>query len=329
MMFSVEDGLIDVHAHFTTPLYVERAKASGHQCPDGLPEHAWPNWTLESQLEFMDSVGISRSYLSISSPGVHFGDDARARELAREVNDAAAALVGDHPDQFGFFASLPLPDVDGACAELCRAIDELGAPGVIMFSNAGGRYLGHPSLTPVLAELDRRSAVLFVHPTCAPCLTDVACGRPGPMIEFLFDTARSIIDYILSGAARRFPNISLIVPHCGGVLPLLVDRVNLYQSIGQTGDHEAVSSALRRFYVELAGRPSSATQIVAMNEVFSSTHVLYGSDFPWTPAEMIDPLAKNLDGVLGSSWRHRSRANAERLLGVDRRLPNKKRTRSR
>lgn len=318
MTSSTHDGLVDVHAHFTTPRYVAQAKASGQRCPDGMPEQAWPSWTVDTQLEFMDLVGIARSYLSISSPGVHFGDDAQARALAREVNDAAAALVDAYPHHFGFFASLPLPDTDGACVEVCRAIDDLGASGVTMLSNAGGRYLGHPSLTPLLSELDRRCSVLFVHPTCAPCLKDVACGRPGPMIEFLFDTARSILDYILSGAAQRFPNINLIVPHCGGVLPLLIDRVNLYQSIGRTGAHEAVASALRRFYVELAGRPSSATQIVAMNEVFSSTHVLYGSNFPWTPAELIDPLARNLDGVLGSSWRRRSRANADRLMGANR-----------
>lgn len=316
MALSRDDGLIDVHAHFTTPHYVAQATASGHRLPDGMPGQAWPNWTVETQLDFMDSVGIARSYLSLPSPGVHFGDDALARTLAREINDAAAAVIVAHPDQFGFFASMPLPDIDGACAELCRAVDDLGAPGVIMFSNAGGRYLGHPSLTPVLEELDRRRSVLFVHPTCAPCLDEVACGRPGPMIEFLFDTARSVLDYILSGAAQRFPNINVIVPHCGGVLPLLIDRVNLFQSIGQTGEHEAVSAALRRFYVELAGRPSSATQIVAMNEVFASTHVLYGSDFPWTPAELIDPLARNLDGLLGSSWRRRSRANADRLMGT-------------
>lgn len=317
MMLSAEDGMIDVHAHFTTPHYIARAKASGHECPDGMPEQAWPNWTVEAQLDFMDSVGIARSYLSVSSPGVHFGDDAPACALAREVNDAAAALVRAHPDRFGFFASLPLPDINSAHAELRRAIDGLGAQGVIMFSNAGGRYLGDPSLTPVLEELDRRRSVLLVHPTCAPCAEEVACGRPASMIEFLFDTARSILDYILSGAAQRFPNINVIVPHCGGVLPLLIDRVNLYQIFGQTGRHEAVSSALRRFYVEVSGRPSSATQIVAMNEVFSSTHILYGSNFPWTPAESIDPSIKNLDRVLGSSWRSRSRANADRLMNTN------------
>jgi 6-methylsalicylate decarboxylase len=316
MALSTDDGLIDVHAHYTTPHYVAQAMANGHRRPDGMPEQAWPTWTLEAQLDFMDSVGIAQSYLSISSPGVHFGDDALARTLAREVNDAAAALVEAHPDRFGFFASMPLPDIDGGCAELCRAVDDLGAQGAIMLSNAGGVYLGNPSLTPVLEELDRRSSVLLVHPTCAPGSDKVACGRPGPMIEFMFDTARSILDYILSGAAQRFPNIKVIVPDCGGVLPLLIDRVNLFQSIGQTGEHEAVSAALRRFYVELAGRPSSATQIVAMNEVFSSTHVLYGSDFPWTPAETIAPSVRKLDGVLGSNWRRRSRDNADRLMGI-------------
>ena len=103
MVLSADDGLIDVHAHFTTPHYVGQAAASRQRLPDGMAGQAWPNWTVEAQLDFMDCVGIARSYLSLPSPGVHFGDDALAGTLAQEMNDAAAAIMEAHPDRFGFF----------------------------------------------------------------------------------------------------------------------------------------------------------------------------------------------------------------------------------
>lgn len=155
--------LVDVHAHFLTEHYVAAAGAGGHEHPDGMP--SWPSWTAQGALELNDRCGIGKAYLSISSPGVHFGDDAAARELARHVNDAGAALKDEHPTRFGHFASLPLPDVDGSVAEARRALDELGSDGVTLESNARGRYLGDAAFAPLFDELAERKAVVFVHPT--------------------------------------------------------------------------------------------------------------------------------------------------------------------
>jgi oligopeptide/dipeptide ABC transporter ATP-binding protein len=186
---------------------------------------AWPDWSAAAHLELMDRTGIDTAVLSVSSPGTHFGDAAAARRLAREVNDAGAQLVHHHPGRFGLFASLPLPDTDGALAELGYALDTLGADGVIVETNAHGVYLGDQRLEPVFAELARRRATVLVHPTSPPCWQQTALGRPRLMIEFIFDTARAVTGLILTGTLTRHPGMNIIVPHGGGALPLLADRI--------------------------------------------------------------------------------------------------------
>ena len=155
--------LVDVHAHFLTDAYVSAARAAGHEHPDGMP--GWPSWSAGQHLQLMDQWGVARSILSISSPGVHFGDDQAARELTRHVNDAGATVARAHPDRFGHFASLPLPDVEGSLAELACALDDLGSDGVAVETSAGGIYLGDARYAPLYEELNRRRTVVFAHPT--------------------------------------------------------------------------------------------------------------------------------------------------------------------
>ncbi|CAN5778439.1 hypothetical protein BH09ACT7_BH09ACT7_42180 [soil metagenome] len=143
----MSSGLVDVHAHFLTEHYVDAAKAAGIEQPDGMP--GWPSWTLDEHLQLMDTQNISHAILSISSPGVHFGDDGAAVALARQVNESAAAVVRENLARFSFFASVPLPAVEAAVDEARHAIDHLGARGVILMSNSAGRYLGDPALDPL------------------------------------------------------------------------------------------------------------------------------------------------------------------------------------
>jgi predicted TIM-barrel fold metal-dependent hydrolase len=312
-----QDGLIDVHAHFTTERYITEATAAGHLEPDGMPEDYWPYWSASRHLDLMDQAGIDRAILSMSSPGVHFGDDAAARVLTREVNEAGAWISQQHPDRFGQFAALPLPDADGALVEIAYALDDLGADGVIILSNSGGRYLGDSHLSPVLAELDQRRAVVLLHPTSCIGHEHVSCGRPRPMIEFLFDTARTVVDFILSGAAERFPNLQLIVPHAGGVLPLLADRVELFRTLGgDTDDRKPVTALLGKFYYDLAGTPSAA-QLAALHSIASTDRLLYGSDYAWTRETQVLQAIERLDSGFpadGPMWRHVTTHNAQQLL---------------
>jgi predicted TIM-barrel fold metal-dependent hydrolase len=274
--------LIDVHAHFTTDAYIAAAKAAGHVQPDGMPEDYWPRWTAAEHLGLMERAGIHKAVLSISSPGVHFGDDKAAADLAREVNDAAAAIVDAYPGRFGFFASLPLPAVAAALGELRYALDELGAAGLILMTNSRGRYLGDDRMAPLLAELNRRAAVVLLHPT----------------------------------SAERYPAIKLVIPHAGGVLPLLAERVQLFRSIaGEAADQPSVSQLLARYYFDLAG-PPSPPQLDALTAVASGQRLLYGSDYAWTRA---DTVLRALDGLdqllhLEKPWREVTSANAQALL---------------
>jgi len=312
------DDLVDVHAHFTTPHYVEVAKAAGHVLPAGMPEAYWPQWSARQHLDLMDEAGIGRAVLSLSSPGVYFGDERAARSLAREVNHFCAEVVRQYPSRFGQFATLPLPDVDGALTELTYCFDQLGVQGVVLMSNHMGIRLGDKRFRPVLAELDRRSAVVFLHPTTCGGPGEFSSGRSPAMIEFLFETARTVIDFILSGAAQRFGRIRLIVPHLGGVLPSLAERIELFHTIdGEPANRTTVAEILGRFYYDLAGTPSKH-QIAALTSIAKPDRLLYGSNYAWTRREHVLRLLTSLDVTLdgcNAGWRSRSTSNANILLG--------------
>ncbi len=216
---------VDMHAHFLPQVYRRALADAGIDRPDGI--RAVPKWSEEHALATMDRLDVELAILSISSPGVHFGDDAAAALLARQVNEEAASLRQRHPGRFGSFASLPLPDLDASLAETAHALDTLGAEGVALETNHHGTYLGDPVLEPLWSELSARNAVVFVHPTTAHCGEHLALGYPRPMLEFMFETTRSITDLVLSGVLERHPGLQLLVPHAGAALPVLAARVEL------------------------------------------------------------------------------------------------------
>ncbi|MFB8414931.1 amidohydrolase family protein [Streptomyces albidoflavus] len=314
-------GLVDVHAHFVTDGYVAAAQSAGIDHPDGMP--GWPSWSVEAHLGLMDHAGIDRSYLSVSSPGVHFGDDAEARALAREVNTFGAGVRDAHPERFGHFASLPLPDVEGALAEAVHALDVLGADGVAVETNHHGHYLGDPRFEPLWTELDRRGAVVFVHPTSPPHAEAVALGRPRPMLEFLFDTARTASDLLFRGVLTRHPRVRWLLTHGGGALPLLADRMELFRSLTGTGDAEAPGALeqLGALWYDMAGTPFPR-QIPAFAAAFGTDRLLYGSDYCWTPAQLVHSQIDSVDAAPGpgpattghATWRDLTTANARRLF---------------
>ncbi len=308
------DQFVDVHSHFVTDRYVAAAIAAGHITPDGMP--GWPSWNVGEHLELMDSAGISKSILSISSPGVHFGNDADARALARELNEFSANVVGTHPTRFGHFASLPLPDVNGAIAEAVHALDNLNADGVTMLSNSAGIYLGDDVLIPLLTELDRRGATVFVHPTSPPGQEAISLKRPRPLIEFLFDSARTIVDLIMTDRLEQFPNINWIVTHGGGVLPLVADRVDLFKRLFGGNDIPA-QTLLSRLWFDIAGTPFPR-QAPALVDLVGTEQILYGSDYCFTPPPAVAAQVQSIDTATPpngwSSWRALTLANARRLL---------------
>jgi 6-methylsalicylate decarboxylase len=290
---------IDVHAHYLPDLYREALQAAGHEQPDGFPYI--PEWSAEDHVRVMDRLGIATSYLSVSSPGV-LGD----ADLARVVNEAGRRAVVDHPGRFGLLASLPLPDVDAALAEIAHCDDHLDADGFVLLTNVGGTYLGDASFAPVLRELDRRGARVLLHPTSPACWEQTSFGRPRPMVEFLLDTTRTIVDLVLSGTIAAHPDLEIVVPHAGATLPLLADRVSAFSRL--LAPEVDVLRDLGRLHYDLAGQ-AFPRQFDALLTVTTIDHLHYGSDFPFTPepvaAEHIDGLA-DLAATL--------RANTERLF---------------
>lgn len=313
------NGLVDVHAHFVTESYVAAARSAGIEHPDGMP--GWPAWSVARQLDLMERSGIEKSYLSISSPGVHFGDDGAARALAREVNEFGARVRREHPERFGHLASLPLPDVEGSLAEAAHALDELGADGVAVETNHHGRYLGDPRFEPLWEDLDRRAAVVFVHPTSPPHADDLSLGRPRPMLEFLFDTARTASDLVLRGVLTRHPRIRWVLTHGGGALPLLADRMDLFSAVLGDGSRDTPSALeqLGRLWYDLAGTPFPR-QVPALEAAFGTDRLLYGSDYCWTPAEAVRTQVASVDAAAQPSatdtWRGLTTRNARRLFAV-------------
>jgi predicted TIM-barrel fold metal-dependent hydrolase len=311
--------LVDVHAHFLTGDYVDAAIAAGIEHPDGMPQ--WPSWTVEQQLALMRDNGIRHAMLSISSPGVSFAG-AEAAALARHVNDFAAATVAAHPERFSFFASLPLPDVDAAVTEAVRATDHHGAAGVVLMSNSGGRYLGDPALDPLWECLDTRHAIVFVHPTSPPGVDAVALGRPAPMIEFMFETTRTITDLIFASVLTRHPRIRFVIPHCGAALPLLAQRIEMFRSLWPAPDGGApgpltTDAHLRRMWFDTAGKPLP-THATVLRDVVGTERILYGSDSCWTPAFAVGQQVAALDADTETDWRALTTANAQRFLGQHR-----------
>ncbi len=306
-------GLVDVHSHMVPDFYVREALASGIVLPDGMPK--WPSWSVDEHLQMMDGCGIDSAILSVSSPGVHFGDDAKAAELARRVNDFGAGVVANRP-RLGFFASLPLPNVVDSTVEAIRALDQLGADGVTVMSNAGGMYLGNAALTPLLMALDARSAVVFVHPTSPPNSGAVSLGRPAPMIEFLFDTARTVVDLLLLGVVDRFPNIRWVFTHGGGVLPLLADRVDFFRTQVGLGT-PTTPDVLQRLWFDLAGTPVPR-QLPALLSTVGPDRLVYGSDYCFTPIAAVQEQLQSLDAGAANggldNWRGTTSGNARRLL---------------
>jgi predicted TIM-barrel fold metal-dependent hydrolase len=303
-------ALIDVHSHFVTPEYIEAATRAG-RITDGMP--AWPSWSTGAHLDLMDELGIERSILSVSSPGIHFGDDDQARTLARTMNDLAARICEENPTRFGFFASVALPDVDEALAEARRALDELGAEGVVLLTNVGGQYLGDPYMEPFLAELDSRGSVVFIHPTSPLNWGDVSLGRPRPMLEFMFDTTRAVSNLILNGVLERYPDLQFIVPHSGAALPILADRIEGFRPLlGDTatpGEH--VRTQLSTLWFDTAGFPLPS-QLPALTRAVGEGRVLFGSDFCFTQAQGVRNQVASLDAARpegSDSWRETLRAN--------------------
>jgi 6-methylsalicylate decarboxylase len=271
--------IVDVH-HHVLPDFFWAATNEGDHPVGGI---APPPWSKGAALSFLDDAGIDVAVTSISTPGVHTGDSAAALALARRCNEFSADLVREHPDRYGGFACLPLPDVDHAVAELDYALDVLRLDGVVLFSNALGVYLGDPRLEPLFAELQRRKAVVFVHPNASPDPSAHALGLPDSLIDFTADTTRAIARLHYSNTFARTPDVKYIFSHAGGTVPYLAGRfavVDEMKVIAGSEDRGTAADTFRRLYWDTA--LSWSDPVLAMlRSVVGIDHVLFGTDYPY------------------------------------------------
>ncbi|MYU14494.1 amidohydrolase family protein [Streptomyces sp. SID8361] len=279
---------IDVHQHLIPPAYRRVLDERG------LTAGGWPtpDWDPQAALDMMDRRSIATGVLSISAPGSHFGDDREARSLAREVNEYHAELVKDRPDRFGQFATIPLPDIEGAVAEATYALDELHADGVVLLSNAHGRYLGDKDFEPLWAELDARSAVVFIHPTEPPI--PMLSGLPSPVLDYPFDTTRTAVHMTAGGVMSQFPHVKVILSHAGGFLPYAATRFTVAAQFNPGTTQEGILADLKRFYFDTAvsSTPYALPALLAFAE---PGHILYGSDFPFASEQFGTQFDQGLD----------------------------------
>jgi 6-methylsalicylate decarboxylase len=270
---------VDVHHHIL-PDFFWRETNEEHGPVGGISP---PPWSKKGALAFMDDAGIDVAVTSVSTPGVHMGDDARARVLARRCNELAAELVQTHPARFGAFACLPLPDVDGSLAELSYALDVLELDGIVLFSNARGVYLGDRRFDPLFEELDRRRAVVFVHPTASPDPAAHSLGLPDSLLDFVVDTSRAIAHLHYSNTFARTPNIKYIFSHAGGTIPYLASRfavVDEMSVIDGQAERGTAADTFRRLYWDTALSWRDPV-LELLRSVVGIDRVLFGTDFPY------------------------------------------------
>lgn len=260
-----------------------------------------PKWTIADDQELNTAIGVSTAILSMTAPGACIEKDPKAAaQLARQSNEAAAAIRDLNPSAYGFFASLPsLLDTDLALNELAFALDHLHADGVIILTRYGqdNHYLGHADFAPVWAELNRRKAVVFIHPTHGVDTNLVNPHLPLPMFDYPHETGRAAIDLICSGRLKTVSECKIILSHAGGTLPYLIYRVAgmLPHTPFKTGQlTEDIIQEARKFYYDTALSANPYT-LPLLLEIAQPDHILFGSDFPNAPSDAIKYYTRFLD----------------------------------
>jgi len=313
---------IDVHHHVATrynPIY------------DVAPDNEW--WTVDNALRVMDDNAIEWAVLSGSPalpqsrrmlnammavrdgwPGKTAPIRAAMRRGARSANEATATLASSHPDRFGWYATVALPDGDDAAREVVYALDELGADAIYMPTNVGPLYLGDPRLDPVLTELDARSATVLVHPLHLPC--PLVAGIPGHVVDFLLSTARAATNLVYRGAVRRFANIRFIFTHAGGFIPYALQRISLTLAhLDPDRTVDDIEADFKSFYYDLALATAPST-VAALLANVPASQVVYGSDYPFNQPHGIALFTNQLDAIDTDDTTRQSiaRHNAQRLF---------------
>ena len=308
--------IIDTHHHIYPPKHTANYLKRIVDDASDVPSSLYTNWTPRYSLDQMDQNGVATAIVSISSPGVWFGNKEEGRKNARAVNEYGAQMVKDYPGRFGMWGSIPLPDTEGSLREIEHIFDVLKLDGVgLLTSYENGKLLGNPDFAPVMDELNRRKAVVFVHPTVS-CCEDAVHHMNHTIIEFPTDTARAIADLVYSGTIMRYPNIRFIFSHGGGTILMLLSRLSgrrLNPEERAALIPNGFEQELQKLYYDIASVAVNPTAMLALFNVISKEHILFGSDCPFWAIETISSGMNKFD-IPAGDLRKIQRENALQLV---------------
>jgi len=282
---ATKSRLIDVHHHILPPVYLAEARDRLIAQQQGYLPARILNWSPQNALAEMDQNRVATSIVSISTPGIWFGDAQSARTLARKCNEYAAQLVKEYPGRFGFFASAPLPDTEGSLREIAYALDVLKADGIILMTSYGDKWPGDSAYAAVFDELNRRKALVFFHPAAPNCCRNLIPDIPPVFTEVPHDTTRAITSLLFSGSFARFRDIHFIFSHAGGTLPMLAGRLSHYSA--EMKDLVAkipngIEFELKRLYYDIASS-ANPPAMAALMKLVPTSQILFGGDYPFVP----------------------------------------------
>ncbi len=347
--------MVDVHHHIVPKQYLDGLTKRGIRKALGVQ---FPPWNVDKALEVMDENGIATSILSISAPGVYFKesdpDCEFAGEMSRLTNEICAELIAKHPGRFGGFATLPLPDVDKSLEELAYCLDTLRLDGVVLLSNYDGYYLGDERFDRLFAELDRRNAVVFVHPASPPGLEASHLRLPESVVDVCFDTTRTAVSLLVNGVLKRYPRVRFILAHAGGALPYMAARLNvtfsLFETVGGFAGHvasgigkmasvipslkekmpatldiflkvrenvlpEGPDHYLRSFYFDTA-LSASPHAFASLLTLADTTRVLFGTDYVFATEAAVAPTIRGIEEYNGFTQADRDRIERSNAAGL-------------
>lgn len=285
---------IDFHAHAILPAYVDALKILqiDAAAEEGFP---LPKWSVEAHLQFMREAGIDFTILSMATPHI---SDATA---VRAINEEFAELCRRYPQKFGFAATLPLPNVESSIEEFFYATEKLGAFGVKVASNSDGVYLGDESLDEIFAALNVKNSLVIIHPSPSKSLPrNVVTGKVMALFEYPADTTRAVLNMLANNFFAKFPNLRVVVPHCGSFLPYMNSRAGaMFQMLASMNLMEPVnfSDGVGKLFFDTAGDPMP-DQFDMLTKIASLDKIIFGTDYPYVPAQVILRKKKLFDEEL-------------------------------
>jgi predicted TIM-barrel fold metal-dependent hydrolase len=305
---------IDVHHHMFPPFVQELWKKSNVRTAPVVMR-----WTVEATLDQMNRAGVATTVLSVlASGGFNMPklSVAEHRRLTRMANDHAVKLRSEHPGRFGIFAFVPMPDIDGTLREIEYALDVIKADGIGLSTSYGNRFLGDPDFRTVMEELNRRKAVVYVHPGRPECCDRLTPYVPGSFTEYPQDTNRTVMSLLFSGTFTRTRDIRWIFSHAGAAVPLLAGRVNSLAKIQLKNAArvlpDGIDFELKRLHYETANA-AYPPNMAALLKYVSVSQVLFGTDYPYvTVVENAADLMKA--GLSAAELGAIDRENALRLM---------------